>query len=56
MVNWTQESLRALAGVILLILALTSMWKTNSSAVFDYVILSLVAFLAGGALLQNKKD
>jgi sugar phosphate permease len=49
------ENLRALAGIILLVLCVLSMWKTNSSQVFDYVILSLVGFLAGGSLLSNQK-
>lgn len=52
----SNESLRALSGIILLILCIFSMWKTNSSQVFDYVILSLVGFLAGGSLLSKKEE
>lgn len=53
--NWTQESLRAFAGFILLVLALVSMITNTETNTTNYTILSLVAFLAGGALLQQKK-
>ena len=54
--NWTQESLRALSGLILLILALASLWKTNTPNFFDYVIIGLMSFLAGGSLLTKNKE
>lgn len=54
--KWSQESLRALSGIIILILCLASLWKTEVPSFFNYVILGLVAFLTGGALLSNNKN
>jgi LPXTG-motif cell wall-anchored protein len=56
MTSWTQESLRAFAGFILLILALANIFTGNETTTVNYTILSLVGFLAGGALLQQKKE
>ena len=54
--NFTQESLRALSGMILLIMSLASLWKSDVPDFYSYAILSLVAFLAGGSLLQKGKE
>lgn len=52
-IKWSQESLRAFSGFIILVLCLASLWKTQVPDFFNYVILALVAFLTGGALLSN---
>lgn len=56
MVNFTQEGLRALSGFILLIMSLASLWRSDVPDFYSYVILTLVAFLAGGSLLQRNKE
>lgn len=53
--NWNQDSLRALAGLILLILALFSTYLNNETDSVRYTIIALAGFLVGGALLQNNK-
>jgi hypothetical protein len=49
----SQDYLRAMSGFIILILCLATLWKTQVPDFFNYVILALVAFLTGGALLSN---
>lgn len=51
--NWSQDSLRALAGIILLILCLFSTYLNNETDSVRYTIIALAGFLVGGALLQK---
>ena len=54
--KFDQESLRAMSGLILLILALVSMFTQNKSNIIEYILIALVGFLAGGSLLQKKNN
>jgi hypothetical protein len=54
--NWNQDSLRALAGIILLILSLFSTYLNNETDSVRYTIIALAGFLVGGALLQKTND
>ena len=51
--NWNQDSLSALAGIILLVLALFSTYFQNETESVKYTIMALAGFLVGGALLQK---
>jgi hypothetical protein len=53
---WTQDSLRALAGLILLILCLFSTYQQNETDSVRYTIIALAGFLVGGALLQKTNN
>lgn len=51
--NLTNNDLRAVAGIILLIIAITLMYSNKDSDVINYTILVLAGFLVGGQLLQK---
>lgn len=51
--KWDQDSLRALSGVILLILCVFSTYQQNETESVKYTIIALAGFLVGGALLQK---
>lgn len=50
---WSQDSLRALAGLILLIIILVQSYTQYETDSLRYTIIALVGFLVGGALLQK---
>lgn len=51
--------LRAISAAVLLVLALTSIFKQQSNSTLDIILITLASFLVGGALLTkdilNKK-
>lgn len=51
--------LRAISAGVLLVLALTSIFKQQSNSTLDIILITLASFLVGGALLTkdilNKK-
>jgi len=49
------EILRALSGVILLILSIVYIFANNSNNAIEYILMALAGFLVGGALLALKK-
>jgi hypothetical protein len=51
--KWDNDSLRALAGIILLILVLFSTYLQYETESVKYTIMALAGFLVGGALLQK---
>ena len=54
------NALRALAGIILLILAIVLMFSKDAPDIINYILLALAGFLVGGQLLGKdniqKKD
>lgn len=54
------NTLRALAGIILLILAIVLMFSKDAPDIINYILLALAGFLVGGQLLGKdniqKKD
>lgn len=51
--KWEQNELRAFAGVILLILAMSSIFTKYETDTLQYLMIALIGFLAGGALFQK---
>lgn len=52
-INLTNNELRAIAGIILLILAIVLMFKRDETDAVNYVVLALAGFLVGGQLLNK---
>lgn len=50
------NDLRALAGVILLILATALLFFQNHDDVLNYILLGLAGFLIGGQIISNQID
>lgn len=48
------NTLRAMAAIILLILAMTSLLLQNSTNTIDMIEISLAAFLVGAAIVSKK--
>jgi multisubunit Na+/H+ antiporter MnhG subunit len=49
----SNNDLRAIAGIILLILAIVLMFSTHESDAVNYVVLALAGFLVGGSLFNR---
>lgn len=54
--NWSTNDLRAFAGIILLALAIITIFTKNETDTIKYVIMAMAGFLVGGQLLGNKKE
>ena len=50
------NALRAIAGIILLILAIVLLFTRDEIDVINYICLALVGFLVGGQLLGKNND
>lgn len=48
------NDLRAIAGIILLILGMVLLFLKNETDVVNYVVIGLASFLIGGQILQPK--
>lgn len=49
----TDEKLRALAGLILLVLAITELLLSRSNQLIENIMMMLAGFLVAGALLKK---
>jgi predicted membrane-bound spermidine synthase len=58
--KFENNDLRALAGIIMMILAISILFVKESKEIINYILIALAGFLVGGSILQtkteNKKD
>jgi hypothetical protein len=54
--NLENNDLRAVAGIILLILAIVLLFTRDETDVVNYIVLALAGFLVGGQIFSGKKD
>lgn len=54
--DFDTNTLRALAGIILLILAMALMFSQNQNDTLNYIVLALAGFLVGGQLFSRDNN
>lgn len=54
--NFTTNQLRALAGAILLILALVFLIVGSDNGTIEYILIALAAFVVGAEVFNNGDD
>ena len=54
--NFTTNQLRALAGAILLILALVFLMVGSDNGTIEYILIALAAFVVGAEVFSNGDD
>ena len=52
----SNNDLRAIAGLLLLILGMTLLFLKDETDVINYVVICLASFLIGGNILTKKDD
>ena len=52
----SNNDLRAIAGLLLLILGMTLLFLKDETDVINYVVIGLASFLIGGNILTKKDD
>jgi hypothetical protein len=56
MMKLDTNDLRAIAAIILLVLAIALMFSDHEVDIINYVVLALAGFLIGGQVLGTNKD
>lgn len=54
--EWSNNDLRALAGIILLIIAIISIYLKYENNSINMILMGLVSFLVGGALFNKNNN